>query len=135
MRPEVFVAGQLSGVEGYVECIATGLLAGLALAARSGGEEFSPPPRTTALGSLVHYVTHADPRNYQPANIAFDLLPPLEGTPRAVARDRKRRRQAQCDRALRDLTGWLQSSHRPAPVALGGTATDHGQQATDVLHG
>jgi methylenetetrahydrofolate--tRNA-(uracil-5-)-methyltransferase len=135
MRPEVFVAGQLSGVEGYVECIATGLLAGLALAARSGGEEFSPPPRTTALGSLVHYVTRADPRNYQPANIAFDLLPPLEGTPRAVARDRRRRREAQCDRALCELTGWLQSSHRPAPVALGGTATDHGQQATDVLHG
>lgn len=115
-RPEVFVAGQLSGVEGYVECIATGLLAGLALAARAGGEEFSSPPRTTALGSLVHYVTHADPRNYQPANIAFDLLPPLEGAPRAVARDRKRRREAQCERALAELGPWLERVPRSLSV-------------------
>jgi methylenetetrahydrofolate--tRNA-(uracil-5-)-methyltransferase len=103
----VFIAGQLSGVEGYVECISTGLLAGLAMAHRATGTMYEPPPRTTALGSLVHYVTHADPRNYQPANIAFDLLPPVEGLPRAVARDRQARRARQCERALADLGRWL----------------------------
>ena len=124
--PDIFVAGQLSGVEGYVECIATGLLAGLALAARASREadagdagtssarpgpnaarSYTPPPRTTALGSLVHYITHASPTNYQPANISFDLLPPLEGPPRAIARDRRARREKQCARALADFAGWL----------------------------
>jgi methylenetetrahydrofolate--tRNA-(uracil-5-)-methyltransferase len=106
--PGVYVAGQLSGVEGYVECIATGLLAGLAMARRARGEPFAPPPRATALGSLVHYVSHADPSNYQPANISFDLLPPLEGLPRKIARDRQARRQRQCERALADLERWLE---------------------------
>ena len=125
--PQVFVAGQLSGVEGYVECIATGLLAGLALAARAQGggaateivgasgagpwpnavRPYVPPPRTTALGSLVHYITHADSGNYQPANISFDLLPPMEGLPRAIARDRRARREKQCERALVDFGRWL----------------------------
>ncbi len=104
--PELFVAGQLSGVEGYVECIATGLLAGRALAARAAGGEFTPPPRTTALGSLVHYVTHAS-GHYQPANNSFDLLRPMEDLPRAVARDRRARRLRQSERALNDLAAWL----------------------------
>jgi methylenetetrahydrofolate--tRNA-(uracil-5-)-methyltransferase len=105
--PQVFIAGQLSGVEGYVECIATGLLAGMALAHRARQEQFTPPPRTTALGSLVHYITHASPQNYQPANIAFDLLPPIEDLPRQVARDRRARREKQCERALQVLQPWL----------------------------
>lgn len=104
--PEVFIAGQLSGVEGYVECVATGLLAGMALAARTMEQTFSPPPRTTALGSLVHYITHADPANYQPANISFDLLAPPENLPRAVTRDRSKRRAWQCEKALADLVEW-----------------------------
>ena len=104
--PQVFVAGQLSGVEGYVECIATGLLAGWALAARAGGETYSPPPRSTALGSLVHYVTHADSGSYQPANISFDLLPPPDNLPRAMMRDRSKRRACQCQQALADLAQW-----------------------------
>lgn len=106
-HPSVFIAGQLSGVEGYVECISTGLLAGLAMAHRATGATYEPPPRTSALGSLVHYVTHADPRNYQPANISFDLLPPMEDLPRAVARDRQARRTRQCDRALADFNAWF----------------------------
>ncbi len=106
-NPEVYIAGQLSGVEGYVECIATGLLAGLAIAARAKGEAFTPPARMTALGSLVHYITHADAEDYQPANIAFDLLPPIEGLPRHVARDRRARRERQCERALGHLDRWL----------------------------
>jgi methylenetetrahydrofolate--tRNA-(uracil-5-)-methyltransferase len=133
--PQIFVAGQLSGVEGYVECISTGLLAGLALAARascgaaateivgaSGAgpwpnvvRPYVPPPRTTALGSLVHYITHANPGNYQPANISFDLLPPMEGLARAVARDRRARREKLCERALADFEKWLSaiSFHQP----------------------
>jgi methylenetetrahydrofolate--tRNA-(uracil-5-)-methyltransferase len=110
--PQVFVAGQLSGVEGYVECIATGLVVGLAIAARVQGEPFVPPPRTTALGSLAHYITHAAAGNYQPANISFDLLPPMEGLPRAVARDRRARRECQCERALADFEGWVASMAR-----------------------
>lgn len=107
--PGVFIAGQLSGVEGYVECIATGLLGGLAMAHRARDATFVPPPRTTALGSLVHYITHADAQDYQPANISFDLLTPIEGLARAVARDRHARRMLQCERALADLAHWLES--------------------------
>jgi len=131
----IFAAGQLSGVEGYVECIATGLLAGLAMAARAAGATFAPPPRSTALGSLVHYITHADPRNYQPANISFDLLPPREGLPRAVARDRKVRREKQCERALADLQLWLESVRGPSSVVRGSSTTDDGLRTTDILHG
>jgi methylenetetrahydrofolate--tRNA-(uracil-5-)-methyltransferase len=105
--PNVFIAGQLCGVEGYVECIATGLLAGVALAQQAAGAGFTPPPRTTALGSLIHYTSHADPGNYQPANFSFDLLPPLENLPRVVAHDRRARRARQCERALADLQRWL----------------------------
>jgi methylenetetrahydrofolate--tRNA-(uracil-5-)-methyltransferase len=108
--PNVFVAGQLCGVEGYVECIATGFLAGVALAQHVAGGDFTPPPRATALGSLIHYASHADPDNYQPANISFDLLPPLEDLPRAVARDRRARRARQCERALAELEEWIQTA-------------------------
>jgi methylenetetrahydrofolate--tRNA-(uracil-5-)-methyltransferase len=116
VAPEVFIAGQLSGVEGYVESIATGWLAGLAIAHRTRGEVFSPPPRTTALGSLVHYLTHADPRDYQPANISFDLLPPVEDLTRAEARDRRACRARQCERALADLEDWLENVRSSSSV-------------------
>ena len=108
-HPRVFFAGQICGVEGYVESIATGLIAGIHASAMVSGVESSPAPRTSAFGSLTHYVTHADPRNFQPANITFDLLPPLE---RRV-RDRKERHRAQCDLALKDFDEWLAST---APV-------------------
>ena len=75
--PAFFFAGQISGVEGYAESIATGLMAGRNAAAVSRGDEPRRFPRATALGCLCHYVTHADPRDFQPANITFDLLPPL----------------------------------------------------------
>ncbi len=107
--PHVFTAGQLCGVEGYVECIATGFLAGVALARQATGAVFTPPPRASALGSLIHYVSHADSSNYQPVNISFDLLPPLENLPRALARDRRARRSRQCEKALADLQEWIQA--------------------------
>jgi methylenetetrahydrofolate--tRNA-(uracil-5-)-methyltransferase len=136
----VFIAGQLSGVEGYVESIATGLLAGLAIARRAMEKVFTPPPRTTALGSLIHYITHASPNDYQPANISFDLLPPIAGLPRQVARDRRARRGRQSERALADLEKWLDrlgTSVVSGPLSLAGgpLKADDGLPATGDLRG
>jgi len=103
-RPEVLFAGQISGVEGYVESIATGLLAGRHAATLASGSVPQPVPRATALGSLCHYVSGADRVNYQPANITFDLLPQLdEETRHALRRDRKARHAEVCRRALEAL--------------------------------
>jgi methylenetetrahydrofolate--tRNA-(uracil-5-)-methyltransferase len=103
-RPEVFFAGQISGVEGYVESIATGLMAGMHAAALAHGEEPRPLPRATALGSLCHYVSAADARNYQPANITFDLLPQLDDETRTrLKRDKPARHAEVCRRALEAL--------------------------------
>jgi methylenetetrahydrofolate--tRNA-(uracil-5-)-methyltransferase len=104
-HPRVLFAGQICGVEGYVESIATGLLAGMHAAALVSGAEPIPPPRASAFGSLTHYVTHADAKNFQPANITFDLLMPLE----KKVRDRKERHRMQCELALREFDGWLES--------------------------
>ncbi len=103
-HPRVLFAGQICGVEGYVESIATGLMAGVHAAALASGSEPVAPPRASAFGSLVHYVTQADPRHFQPANITFDLLPALEKR----IRDRQERRRLQCDAALREMDGWLE---------------------------
>jgi methylenetetrahydrofolate--tRNA-(uracil-5-)-methyltransferase len=110
-HPRVLFAGQICGVEGYVESIATGLMAGLHATALASGLEPLAPPRATAFGSLVYYVTHASPNNFQPANITFDLLPPLE----TRVRDRQRRRRLQCELALREVQGWLD---RVIPAAV-----------------
>src|SRR5712671_1482471 len=84
-HPNVFFAGQISGVEGYTESIATGQMVGIQVAALAAGAAIEMPPRETALGSLVNYITNAEAKNFQPANITFDLLPPLdEGTRRRV---------------------------------------------------
>ena len=102
----ILFAGQLSGVEGYTESIATGMLAGFYAAAIVRGEEPVPVPRPTALGSLVHYITHADPKNFQPANITFDLLEPLEEELRKKVRDKKERHRIVCERALAAFDAW-----------------------------
>jgi methylenetetrahydrofolate--tRNA-(uracil-5-)-methyltransferase len=110
-HPHVLFAGQICGVEGYVESIATGLIAGVNAAALAIGVEPVPPPRATAFGSLIHYITQADSKNFQPANITFDLLPPLN----RKVRDRKERRRLQCELALQDFNNWLQqNSLQPA---------------------
>jgi methylenetetrahydrofolate--tRNA-(uracil-5-)-methyltransferase len=105
-RPSILFAGQISGVEGYTESIATGLLAGLYAAAIARGEVPVPAPRRTALGSLVNYITHADPKVFQPANITFDLLEPLDEAERKKIRDKKERHRIQCERALEAFDGW-----------------------------
>jgi methylenetetrahydrofolate--tRNA-(uracil-5-)-methyltransferase len=96
----IFFAGQISGVEGYAEAIATGLIAGRNAAAVARGAEPAVFPRETALGSLCHYITQADPRHFQPANITFDLLPSLdEDTKRKLRHDKKARHAEVCRRA------------------------------------
>ena len=102
-RPDVFFAGQISGVEGYVESIATGLIAGRGAAALAMGDTPRVFPRETAMGSLTAYVSGADPLHYQPANITFDLLPKLEKPPR----DKKVRYAEVCRRALAALEEYL----------------------------
>lgn len=104
--PRVFFAGQISGVEGYVESIATGLVAGWQAAAYVTGERIPAFPRETALGSLCHYISGAEAKNYQPANIAFDLFPPLEGALlKRLRHDKKARHAEICSRAREALDG------------------------------
>ena len=107
----VFFAGQICGVEGYAESIATGLIAGRNAAALASGEEPEVFPRETALGSLCHYITQADATNFQPANITFDLLPALdEITKRTVRHDKKARHAEVCRRALDAFDNFLYGS-------------------------
>ena len=130
-RPDLLFAGQISGVEGYVESAASGLIAGRNAAALALGEEPASPPRTTAIGALAFYVSHADPRNYQPTNITFGIMPPPtsvvdapgppkpgtgEGGSRTSGPKKTKkvdRKAATSERALSDLQEWL--SERATP--------------------
>jgi methylenetetrahydrofolate--tRNA-(uracil-5-)-methyltransferase len=105
--PNILIAGQLSGVEGYTESIATGMLAGIYAAALAQGHTPKLIPRKTALGSLVNYICHAEAKRFQPANITFDLLPPLDEAVRKKVRDKRERHKLQCDHALGALNDWL----------------------------
>ena len=115
-HPRVLIAGQLSGVEGYTESIAAGMLAGRFAAALSRGEQPAPAPRASAHGALVHYITHAEAKRFQPANITFDLLLPLEEELRRKVRDKKERHRMQCERALLAWHEWLAGA--PAAAAV-----------------
>lgn len=100
-HPRILFAGQISGVEGYVESIATGLAAAHTAAQLLRHEIPQPFPRATAIGSLCAYVAGADPQNYQPANITFDLLPSLDDkTRQRLRKDKKARHAEVCRRAL-----------------------------------
>jgi methylenetetrahydrofolate--tRNA-(uracil-5-)-methyltransferase len=101
-HPRVLFAGQICGVEGYVESIATGLLGGVNAVVIAQGGRPEPPPRASAFGSLVNYVAHAEGKTFQPANITFDLLPALAQR----VRDRKERHRMQCELALREFDAW-----------------------------
>jgi len=101
-RADLFFAGQVSGVEGYVESAASGLIAGRNAAAVAKGEAPQAPPRTTAIGSLAYYVSNADPKSYQPTNITHGIMPPLDQPPR----DKMKKKMMIAERALADLEKW-----------------------------
>lgn len=103
----VFFAGQITGVEGYVESSAMGLLAGINAALRLQGKSMLPPPPTTAIGSLIHYLTNPKGKEFQPMNVNFGLFPPLDRRLKG-----KEKHQALADRALKDLEGWINIIHR-----------------------
>lgn len=109
MRPDLFFAGQVSGVEGYVESAASGLLAGLNAAALARGRAPRELPRTTAMGALAYYVSHADPAHYQPSNITHGIMAPLDNPPR----DKARKKALVAERALAELAAWMGA---PAPA-------------------
>jgi methylenetetrahydrofolate--tRNA-(uracil-5-)-methyltransferase len=112
-QPNIFFAGQISGVEGYTESIATGLIAGVNAARLARREDPIAPPRETAFGSLTHYITHAEAKHFQPANITFDLLPQLDDATRRRTRDKQLRHKLVCDRALSAFDVWLRAIRRP----------------------
>ncbi len=127
-RDDMFFAGQISGVEGYVESAASGLIAGRNAAALSLGETLRVPPRTTAIGALAYYVSHANPRNYQPTNITFGIIPAL--TPengQRVPRKKADRNAALSERALADLEGWIAAGPQPCVAHVVTTAADAAQ--------
>jgi methylenetetrahydrofolate--tRNA-(uracil-5-)-methyltransferase len=104
--PLTLFAGQITGVEGYTESSATGLLAGINLARMLGGDEPVIPPPTTMLGALYRYLNEADPRHFQPMNANFGLLDELE----PPVRDKRRKRELLAERALRTLDEWSSAS-------------------------
>ncbi len=113
----IYFAGQISGVEGYTESMAMGLLAGVYAAGAAQRREVTPVPRGTALGSLVNYITRAELKRFQPANITFDLLEPLEEEIRRRVRDKKERHRMQCERALAAFDAWWSAGRTGSPSA------------------
>jgi methylenetetrahydrofolate--tRNA-(uracil-5-)-methyltransferase len=117
--PAMFFAGQMSGVEGYVESAASGLIAGLNAAALASGRPTSAPPRTTAIGALAYYASHADPAHYVPSNITFGIMEPFDCRPLPIGVGEKRaaqpprgkmeRKLAMSDRALGALAEWMRN--------------------------
>lgn len=113
-EPTILFAGQITGVEGYTESSATGLLAGINLARILSGEGPVIPPPTTMIGALYRYMSEADPRHFQPMNANFGLLDELAET----VRDKKRKREMLADRALADMRAWIdEKSVLGAPTA------------------
>jgi methylenetetrahydrofolate--tRNA-(uracil-5-)-methyltransferase len=110
-RPELFFAGQITGVEGYVESVAMGWLAGLNAARLASGAELLEAPARSAIGALAHYVSHAEANNFQPVNITFALLPPLPEPERRKVRKKRERRQLQVDLALKEWAAWIDQNH------------------------
>ncbi len=103
-RPGLFIAGQMAGVEGYVESAALGWLAGVNACWRARGGDPPAPPPTTAHGALLGHLMEGNPRDFQPMNVNYGLFPPIEGLPRRMRKREKHERYA--ERALRDLAGF-----------------------------
>ncbi len=113
-RDDLYFAGQIVGVEGYVESTAAGLLAGWNVARQLAGETPIVPPPTTALGSLLAYVSDSERREFQPMNANYGLFPALANPPRG-----REKRKALADRAARDLTSWLAAHSHLSPLGRG----------------
>ena len=120
-RPRIFFAGQITGVEGYVESVASGWLAGLNAARLSCGLPLIQAPSRSATGALARYVSGADPKTYQPANITFALLEPLEEEHKRRVRRKTERRALQVELALKDWDTWLHTIHNITPAPLPAT--------------
>jgi methylenetetrahydrofolate--tRNA-(uracil-5-)-methyltransferase len=115
-RPNIFFAGQITGVEGYVESVAMGWLAGQNAARLGMGQGLIQAPRLSAIGALARYVSRAETKNFQPVNITFALLEPLAEQDRRRVRRKRDRHQLQVELALKEWDTWLQeiSDERPA---------------------
>jgi methylenetetrahydrofolate--tRNA-(uracil-5-)-methyltransferase len=117
--PNVLFAGQISGIEGYTEAMATGMLAGLNAARLARGLGTIEPPRESATGSLTFYLSNADPRHFQPANTTFALLPQLETETRNHAKRKADRRRIQVERGLEAFRRWLAANGEAALAQAG----------------
>jgi methylenetetrahydrofolate--tRNA-(uracil-5-)-methyltransferase len=106
-RNETFIAGQLTGVEGYLESTAMGLLASMNLLRRYEGKEFLPPPATTAHGSLLRYIIKSNPLNFQPTNMNLSLFPEPEGLKDYIKKDRNLKKKVIAEKALKDWREYL----------------------------
>ena len=109
-RPNVFFAGQITGVEGYVESVAMGWLAGVNAGLLARDQLLIEAPPRSAIGSLARYVSQAESKNFQPVNVTFALLPPLNEPEQRRARKKRERRQLQVELALREWDDWLQQT-------------------------
>ena len=116
-RSSVFFAGQITGVEGYVESVAMGWLAGVNAARLSEGQPPVKAPVGTAIGALAHYVSSAALKNFQPINITFALLPPLDERQRRQFRRKRERHEMQVDLALKEWDRWLQEMHFQSQIS------------------
>jgi len=119
-RPNLFFAGQITGVEGYVESVGIGWLAGVNAARHASGAELLEAPARSATGALAHYVSNADAKNFQPVNITFALLPPLPELARRKVRKKRERRQLQVELALKEWAEWLEQNHQRQEMAQAG---------------
>ena len=117
-RPSIFFAGQITGVEGYVESVASGWLAGLNAARLARGFELKEAPRRSATGALARYVSSANPKTYQPANITFALLEPLSEEEKRRVRRKQERRQLQVELALKEWDIWLADSASRSTICM-----------------
>jgi len=113
-RPDVFFAGQITGVEGYVESVAMGWLAGVNAARYATGQTLIEAPPRSATGALARYVAKAETRNFQPVNITFALLQPLDEQDRSRFRRKRDRHQFQVELALKEWKAWLQETKHQA---------------------
>ncbi|MBS1808108.1 MAG: methylenetetrahydrofolate--tRNA-(uracil(54)-C(5))-methyltransferase (FADH(2)-oxidizing) TrmFO [Acidobacteria bacterium] len=107
LYPNIFFAGQISGIEGYTEAMATGMLAGINAARLAQGKAVEAPPGLSAVGSLTNYLANAEAKNFQPANTTFALLPPLEPELRKKMKKKADRHRIQVERGLKAFQEWL----------------------------